>query len=88
MARSVYRIRTDSTVLGKNPAVGEIYRVFQTGLEAHPAPCALVTGYFPEVERPKFDADHPAPSKDGLLIGWNHISPSPVCFHRYVMGQR
>jgi hypothetical protein len=73
---------------GPIPVVGEISRVFQTGLEGHPASCTMGTGSFPEVIRSKLDADHPTPSRAGLLVGCSYISAFPVCLHRYVVGQR
>jgi hypothetical protein len=76
-----------STLWGLNPVVGEIFRVLQTGLEGHRAPYRKGRGSFPDVIRPQFDADHPTPSRAGLLVGWSYISASPVYLHRYVVGQ-
>jgi hypothetical protein len=46
-------------VRGSNPGGGEIFRTRETGPEAHPASCAMGTGFSPWVKRPGRGADHP-----------------------------
>jgi hypothetical protein len=44
------------------PVEARFFAHIQTGPEAHPASCTLVTGSFAGVKRPGRGADHPPPS--------------------------
>jgi hypothetical protein len=46
----------------KIPVGARFFANVQTSLGAHPASCAMSTGYFPGVKRPERGADHPPPS--------------------------
>jgi hypothetical protein len=67
MAQSVQRLATGGLVRGSNPGEGAIFRLVQTGPEAHPASCTK--GWvLPGIKWPERGADRPSPTNVELPI--------------------
>jgi hypothetical protein len=58
----------------------------ETDPEAHPASCAMGTGYNPDSQRTERGAHHPPPVGAGLQMVWRHNFASPLCWRWPVMG--
>ena len=65
------------TVWVSNPGGGEIFRVVQTGPQAHRAQSVMRIGSFPQAKRLDHGANNPAPSSAKVASGWSY-RPSPL----------